>query len=156
MSKKKVNDHEASVSQLKIMYALPQSDVRPCTDHETDAKMANVVERLCKRNINAPVHHGAPFFCTPLYLISVVINYVKDVNKLLCKGANIGTTAPVNENIFCVAAFFGFHELIPVLIDGGLSISYEPGAYTPLILAAHAVREPPLCESYTYNDEEGV
>ena len=132
---KEVNGLVELVSELKFFYALPQSDVRPCSDPETDAKMAKVVERLCKRNINAPVNHTAPSFCTPLYLC-VVMNYVKGVKKLLRKGANIGTTALVDENLLCVAAFFGFYKLIPVLIDAGFSISHEPGAYTPLVIAA--------------------
>ena len=135
VQEKKVNSHKVNVSWLKIVYDLPQSDVRPCSDHKTDAKMAKIVEHVCKRNINAPVHPALPLYCTPLYLC-VVMNYVKGVKELLCNGADIGTTALVDDNLLCVAAFFGFYKLIPVLIDYGFSISYEPGAYTPLVIAA--------------------
>ena len=135
VQEEEANGLEGIVSELKFFYALPQSDVRPCSDPESDVKMAKIIERLCKRNINAPVHPAALSFCTPLFLC-VVMNYVKGVKRLLRKGADIGTTSLGNKNLLCVAAYYGFYKLIPMLIDAGFSISYEPGAYTPLVLAA--------------------
>ena len=45
---KKVNTHKAIVLKLKKRYKLPQSDVRPCSNPETDAKMAEILKHLCK------------------------------------------------------------------------------------------------------------
>ena len=134
---KDVNGLETIASELKVFYAQPQSDVRPCLDPKTDARMAKIAEQLCKGNIYAPVHPALPLYCTPLYLC-VIMNYVKVVKKLLCKGVDIQTKALVDKNLLCVAAFFGFYKLIAVLINSGVkfSISHESGAYTPLAVAA--------------------
>ena len=128
------NEHEYNISLFKATF---QIDTRSCSNPSTEAKMEDILKSLCKRNINAPIDPAVPPYCTPLYLC-VVMNNAKGVKKLLHKGpgANIGTTALNFQNLLCVAAYYGFHKLIPVLIDGGFSITHEPGAYTPLVLAA--------------------
>ena len=64
------------------------------------------------------------------------MNDVKGVTELLARGASIGSIFLSSHNLLCIVAAMGFFKLVPVLIDAGFSISYEPEAYTPLVIAA--------------------
>ena len=65
-----------------------------------------------------------------------MIDDLDSVNTLLANKAVINDTPLLSKNLLCLAAWYGYFKLVPVLINAGFSISREPGDYTPLAVAA--------------------
>ena len=134
LNHQKRDDRPFHIFKLETDHALSYS--KACLNLENEAKMKGILNCISSgRNINAPLIPGGPNHFTPLFL-SVVMNDVKGVTELLAQGASIGSVFLSSRNLLCIVAAMGFSKLVPVLIDAGFSISYEPGAYTPLVIAA--------------------
>ena len=145
LNDQKGEDHALNIFKLNYynlmgyhstIFNYKQSSVyHECLKYETKAKKEGILNCISpKGDINTPLVKGLTHF-TPLFL-SVMLNDLKGVKKLLARGAVIKDTALSHNNLLCLAARYGYYQLIPILIDAGFSISHEPGAYTPLAVAA--------------------
>ena len=127
--------HAINIFKLDIQSSTLDVEYDACVAVEAKAKKEGILKYIPPgRDINASLVEG-PTHLTPLFF-SVVINDLESVKTLLAREGIIKDTALSSKNLLCLAARFGYYQLIPVLIDAGFSISHESGAYTPLVIAA--------------------
>ena len=141
LDNQKEEDHALNIFKIDYcillsVFKCKQSSIyRECLKYEAKAKKKGILECIPpKGDINAPLVESLTHF-TPLFL-SVMLNDLKGVKKLLERGAVIKDTALSPKNLLCLAARYGYYQLIPILIDAGFSISHTQGAYAPLVIAA--------------------
>ena len=158
LDNQKEEDHALNIFKIDYcillsVFKCKQSSIyRECLKYEAKAKKKGILECIPpKGDINAPLVESLTHF-TPLFL-SVMLNDLKGVKKLLERGAVIKDTAlsPKKSPVFSSSLW-----LLPIDSNPDrcrvLHISHAGSLRT----ACHccSIREPPLCEGY--NDEERV